>query len=721
MVMKRAWGLGCVMAVILATGHAVADRPVTEESRVSAVEVPVYVLDHDGNSVTDLRPEEFTVYEDGKKQTVLFAQPVTTGQAGSATVGTPKQPGAVLAPVAEQRRLVLIFDLTFNSLDGLKRARDAAWRLVTTQRAASDPVAVFAVSRTTGLTMCTNFTTDVEQIRGAIADLRSKESGPVMAESAGFAREGPASKPSWKRAGAALGTDGDFFSGLEESLEALPEEVRDQLGAVARFDRFTYKTIVRDYLGDLQTLARSLNVMPGRKVVVLLSGGFDSHQAFFNQNPALGGDGGLPSVEGIDPTENHIESQLMDLASAAMSYFSSSDCRFYSVETGGLEAPGGTPPALREDSLAFLASESGGEFFRNANDLTKPFAQIMRETGHYYVLGYTPPAAKGKGAFHKIKVEVSRPAVSISYRKGYYEDKPFTEFTSFEKDLHVAQIVNSGGEIEGVRFDAHAFIYPGRPDTWKEFAGILTQISLSKDEVAESALRKLDLYGFAMRSDGEVADFFHGLVDMTKADLGQKMAQSGLSYSDVLMLRPGSYRLRLVVRNLDTGATGTRDVPVSVPDFNSPGLRMASPCFLSIGSGGAHVRGGKASDFTRFKDNPPAYPLTFQDKELVADTSPVLAASAERPLLVKLYHVDLDATGKPKVRISWRVTDATGKELAEPPYKLMQYQSQSDGSAELLFSFAPPQLPAGNYLLRVTVTDERGAPAVSESVRFRFS
>ena len=88
------------------------------------------------------------------------------------------------------------------------------------------------------------------------------------------------------------------------------------------------------------------------------------------------------------------------------------------------------------DTLKKLSSTTGGQYFSNIGLYEKNLAQVQAATGAYYVLGYSLAAAPD-GRFHEIKVEVKRKGCQVRAQTGYFDPKPFKEFTPLEKELQL--------------------------------------------------------------------------------------------------------------------------------------------------------------------------------------------------------------------------------------------------------------------------------------------
>jgi Ca-activated chloride channel family protein len=109
-VFGRAWVVGLAGAVATVAGLAAQTQ--TFRSGIELVNVGVMVLDRKGNFVRDLTPENFELYEEGRKQDVSF---FSRGDADTD---------------AQQLRLGLLFDTSGSMGDDIEFARTAAVKFV---------------------------------------------------------------------------------------------------------------------------------------------------------------------------------------------------------------------------------------------------------------------------------------------------------------------------------------------------------------------------------------------------------------------------------------------------------------------------------------------------------------------------------------------------------------------------------------------------------------
>ena len=77
--------------------------------------------------------------------------------------------------------------------------------------------------------------------------------------------------------------------------------------------------------------------------------------------------------------------------------------------------PPTTPAAMAE-----LAAETGGEVFKNSNDLSHAVSRAIQNGSHYYTISYTPTDKKMDGQFRAIQVKLNKGDYRLAYRRGYY-------------------------------------------------------------------------------------------------------------------------------------------------------------------------------------------------------------------------------------------------------------------------------------------------------------
>src|SRR6185436_17458427 len=76
-----------------------------------------------------------------------------------------------------------------------------------------------------------------------------------------------------------------------------------------------------------------------------------------------------------------------------------------------------------------------------------------------------------------------------------------------------------------------------------------------------------EVYVYALDAGGQVADFFTQTLGLDLAKVGDTVRAGGIKFFGDLELAPGTYGLRVLVRNGESGASGLRGLALEVPAF----------------------------------------------------------------------------------------------------------------------------------------------------------
>jgi VWFA-related protein len=162
-------------------------------------------------------------------------------------------------------------------------------------------------------------------------------------------------------------------------------------------------------LNALNGLASGLARIPGPKTIVFFSDGFVTEQlettlrSVVGQTARAGGRVYAIDVRGLNRGRSAgdvTQSTVTDEAGAFT----------------GFDAT--------EDGPNSLAVDTGGLMIRNENNIGRALDTIARDSGRYYVLGYSPSNATFDGKYRPIEVRVKRPDVRVRARKGYLALEP---------------------------------------------------------------------------------------------------------------------------------------------------------------------------------------------------------------------------------------------------------------------------------------------------------
>lgn len=699
----RALGIGltlCLVRLVTAT-----DQPAHEEASVTVVEVPVYVTDLDGGPVPDLRIDEFAVKDNGVKQTLLFAARVGKKTVAADAASLDEAGGAgPTGGISMARNFVFLFDLTFTDPAALSDSRKAALDFVSSTLSQDDYAAVFTLDTGAGVKLLMNFTRDRRQLQNAITTFGASKGAAFVPDSAGLVRMTTAEQS--RQQGLPPPTV-DLGGGLEVAESTVGSGVRRDL---RRSETLQMRGSIGAYLTGLSSFAKGIDILAGRKIVLFFSRGFDT-KALAGQTTqeasAQAESFTRGEWENLDPTVREVDTRNIEMLDQVVSSFASSDCRVFCIDASGgrvrydAEAePGGTTSRTHA-ALEMLSKETGGKLFASTGDVATAMKQIDEATSSYYLLAYhAPPETRGK--YHKIDVDVARPRVKISHRKGYYGERSFEQYSELDKQIQIGAILARGFADSRTEVPSAAVPLPvcvrkggtpATPDATR--CAVIVEIPASGlARLGSPETKELEVYSFAtLPGTGEIRGYLHGTARIK--DPGKA---SGLRYTDVMDLLPGSYEIVSIVRSLKTGAAVTSRTQATVEA--SPGFALAAT-FVSEKSAWENTTSNDVAG--------ECHPFAFKGTVLPAQGQLTVTAGGSGSLMVKAFNLQLDSAGKPDFDLAWSVITPTGMAVSLSSYSFLRGDWPSKSEYDLMFSLTfPAQLVPGSYRLAVRATDKLG-------------
>ena len=693
-----------------------AQQTFSGSTSVVAIEVPVQVVNN-GEPVRGLTAKDFEVYDGRKKMTLTGFEMLDLAAPAGAPAGQPAAP----VPVSARRHFLMLFDLSFSEPKSIVKARQAAQTVVDSLHP-TDLVAVATYSSLQGPQLVLGFTPDRRQIAKAldtlgVPKLIDRSPDPlrlVLAQTNSDFSSTPLSGSL---------RNPDARAGVEAAIV-------DTLGTFAaqseRADRSVQQQMVRNLTKSFSDLAHLMGEVGGRKYVVYLSEGFDSTLISGKQNAVGAGTGSdadqgplqdvgdetriTTATGGTGSDERFGDTRSQNAVEKMLEEFRRADCVIQAVDIGGVRAgadQGGGRPSGRE-TLFNLAKSTGGELFENYNDLSVAMGQMLRRTGVTYVLSFQPDDLKQDGTFHKLRVELKNAprGARVVYRPGYYAPRPYREQPVLQKLLEAANDVmgQDGGTIETAVLAAPFAGGKGRANV-----PVVIEVDgptlLAGKQVPQLPV---EIYVYALDQNGSVQDFFTQTVglDLTKAE--PALRQAGLKFFGNLELAPGKYSLRTLIRNGTTGNTSLRITELAVPSQGAPALLPA--IFVDpTPARWVNLRQTK-------KAGQPDLPYLFMLKgqPYVPTLRPAFGGGQDARLVLQGYNL---GTGALKAQV--QVLSAAGKEVPGGALKFVDKEAGAgENPTRMVANFKPPELPPGDYTLRVTLTDGAGK---SETSTARFA
>jgi VWFA-related protein len=675
-------------------------QPIT--SGVTAVVVDVVVRDNKGNPVTDLRREDFRLFEDGVQQEISDSVVVMPGSRASAlpAVTSSSTASAATAFAGETAKppgenfLAIVFDRL--SEDARPLAYKGALAYLETFHE-NDFVGVFVSDL--GSKTVQNYTNDREKIRKAIYDAS-------MTATSNFNRSATRDdlKNRDERGGKQPGdAHPDVPVVASAESEGRPVDGREGLllREIQAVQQTAWETLMREEQGYATTnallaIATGLGTLPGRKSVVFFAEGIAIP-------PAV-----APHFQNVITTANRANVSFYTIDAAGLRVHSTDAATGRAVRAMGaagieVSSTGESMSSLRmleyneetlrrdpRTSLTMLAKQTGGFLVENTNDLGKAFRQVDSDRRFHYLLTYIPKNANFGGEWRAIEVKVPNRKVTIRARAGYQAVRApaTTPLFAYEGPALAALDRTTGPSDLPVR--AQALVFPGSDG--RDQVAVLASTSAGaltfrRDEKAQTyrtdftiLARILDSRGLAVRKSSQPYRLTGPLKQMDQAQRGNVLFFRQPS------MEPGRYTLEVAVHDALAGKTGVQRTTFTVPAGGADALRLGDLIIVH------HAE--RVPPAERQANNP----LYFDDVVIYPNMGQPLAKSRDKA--VTFYVVVA-----PGVLVTPRATleMLRGEEVvSRSPVALPK--PDTGGRIAHVAQVPLDALPPGRYTLRLTVT-----------------
>ncbi len=557
-------------------------KPLEHEVSVVLKLIQVYVTDGKGKPVLDLTKNDFVVRDNGRPMTVTdferhaLAAGAPAKPAPAAIPTNPAEPPPGAAPASSapapsiSRKFFLFFDFAFTNQQGARKAKDAAQHFLDKEVKPGDEVGLMTYSLTRGLSIHEFLTTDLAKVRQALA-------GVAVGEVAGRGDD----------------IEQQYYRALSESIIGSDLTNRTPgYNSDLGWKRQESKNQALNFILKLTYLAKGLRYVPGQKNLMLFSSGIPSSMIYGNQNVALEtGDHVLRTkYEEMlkELSGSNCSFFTFDVREAAMvpSLFDSDDQTFSHDRNTGRSrftnrgVQNNYDTLFKDDnatglySLRRLAKTTGGKYFSNLNEYEQNLADLQSLTSSYYVIGY-PVSQEWNGEFHELKIEVARKGCEVRTQAGYFNPKPFGEYTDLEKQLHLLDLATSENPLFQIPAAGTLLALAGEGGGGSPNLVLLMRLPAEVQDRWSGGKAEIVTFLFDQRDN---------LVDLRKTeDSLSRHKGRAVFHATGLTVAPGSYKAKVVVRDLETGTAAVASASIEVPAIPTPGIRL-HPALLLIGA-----------------------------------------------------------------------------------------------------------------------------------------
>ena len=687
------------------------------------VQTDVMVFDKQGRFVNGLKAEDFELRIDGKPKPVEFFEKITTGSineesqlAAARGSSVRRTTGQTAPPVPLDRGRPIFFYVDDLHLDltAVQTTRKVIASFLDKEMGQNDEVAIASASGQIGFLQ--QLTDNKTVLRAALERLKFRPYSvrdmerPAMSEYQGLLITNYDRDITDYFIAETIRVNPGMTPASAESLVMTRARALVQQGG-----RVTTNTLT-----GLEGLVRAANKLPGRKLIFFISGGFF-----------------------LDDRNSDSKLRLQRITSSA----ARSGVVIYSMDARGLvasltdastEAPfDRTGSAMRansgelsasQDGLNALAADTGGKAFFNTNRLEPGLGRALKETSTYYLLAWKPEhETRQASKFRRIEVKVvGKPDLTVQVRRGFFDREPEPAVAKAAKETtkaHTDKTENSRKQPEKEQVSelrkVMAAAYPNRDIpislslTYLNTAakGLMLSTALQAPieffnfEPVDGKQRAVaTVAGTVFDDRGNAGAVFNNRITIDAPSVEAAKEGPALTYGYPVHLGPGLYQVRVGVRDEKSGHIGTAHGWIEIPNIASGQFALSS---VLIGLRTPAVTGNVAASTADIPD-----PVEFS-------VSHNFAPNGYLRFLVFIYNAALaPADSKPDVAIQVQVvrdeqpvvTTALRKVSTEsiPDLTRLPYAAEVGLGG----------LPAGRYLLQITVVDRVAKKSASQQTRF---
>jgi VWFA-related protein len=686
--------LACLPFLFLLLPQGNAQDAVTFTSQANLVVIDVSVKDKSGKVMPDLKKGDFIVLEDGKPQQVSVfefqkldsdtppppvpaVKPVKEAPAGVvATAPAPKpasglpagRPGSTIR--FQDRRLVaMLFDFSTMAIPEQSRAQKSALQFIREQMKPADVVAIMTAG-TGPLKIDQDFTDDKDRLEEVVK---------------GF-QIGVASEL------AALGGNGDDTTG-------------DDTGAAFVADETEFNIFNNDRkLATLESAAKLLSPFPEKKALIYFSSGIE--QSGTDNRAQL--ESAVNAAKRSNVSFYPIDARGL-VASAPAGDASSPGGRGASAFQGANVTSRGASRDNSQETLSTLASDTGGRLFVDDNDLSVGMQKARNDISSYYILGYYSSNGKTDGKYRRVQIKLANNIqAKIDYKSGYFGEKDFKKFNSSDKESQLEQALMLGEPLTDLSLSGELDYFRLARDRY--FVPFSVKIPGAEIALAKSkgkARTEFEFIGQLRDEHSKLAGVVRDGIQVKLAEqTAAQLASHPIAYGTGFTVGPGTYTLKFLARENETGKMGTYETKFVIPDLapDKPGALKTSSVIWSsqrqpIADSIATVEKKKILD---------ADPLVQDGQKLVPSITHVFRKDQNLYVYMEVYDPGLDASQKPSVAATLSFYRGKTKSFESEPVRLDSFIPKRGQTLPVRFQAPLARLAAGRYTCQINLIDETG-------------
>lgn len=306
--------------------------------------------------------------------------------------------------------------------------------------------------------------------------------------------------------------------------------------------------------------------------------------------------------------------------------------------------------------LTVLPSKTGGLLIQNSNfflnGIGKETESLMKG---YYLVSYSPPQSTfesdGKEIYHQIKIKVKRKGAVVHTRDGFYNH------TNNEIDDTALKNPLWDAIFSPFRYvDLNVNIAAGYVKNAKEGYLVRSWIHIAPEDMkiveTENGGAQINLEAVCLTSDtnGFVQDlvdakYTFSIAPEKKAENIAWIQKHGVRFSLLLPVKkPGSYYVRISVKDTESGKTGSAYQYLEIPDLGKKGLALSNIFMIASPGDLEWIR----SDATQELSQGLFFPV-FQAEDVLSPALRTYEPGDNLQTLAILYNADVNAVARSEI------------------------------------------------------------------------
>ena len=714
--------LGLVLTCLSAGGLCQAPPPPPPDTGLKIVatteevSLDIVVRDKKGHPITDLKPEDILITDDGKPVKLSGLHMVSGPAATEADAAAAK-----LDPLRAIRLVTFVFERV--GADSGRLAREAAMEMIKSSPAEKVYFAVLQIDHR--LHLVQGFTTDVQLLNKAI----------TLVTGAAKATRGQTTSSAESALRGIVGNPAQYEQARQGNVSVVggapgTQQMAQMLqNTIQMSEQMEREEAARPTLDALLTLARQEAIMPGRKTVVYFCEGMRITMATKQMLRTIIGTANRANISfytvdagGLSTSARNDAARTMLGAAAQASFNMMTQTGPAPVASGGPPATigGPNPRAVTRDQvtaldraeqavndssqapLMELAESTGGFYMGDTNDLRKPARQLMQDLANYYEASYVPAIQQYDGRYRSITVKAKRTGLRIQARAGYFALPPVAGLgiQPFEppmlKALSAPQLPND------FEFRTQVLHFGRAPNGTNN--SLVLEVPLQELEFHEDGTSKLFNLHFSVlalikNQAGEVIQKFSQDIPYQAAlEVAPQARKGTFTFERHFVSEPGEYTLEAILQDRNTGKMSARRFGCSIP---APAAKISL-------SDIALVR--RLDAFAAEAD--PGEPFQYQNRKIVPNLTGAASRDTGEPVSTFfVIYPNPTETAKPKLELE---VLRSGEPLGRVPMDLPD--AKPGAPIPYVASIPTDTLRPGKYELHASVA--QGKESAEQTISF---